>query len=390
MAGQLADSDEVISRRVERLLEERAVERIVLGGSPVVELPAHMVEAAHSRTAYHGYAPSLGEPQLREAIVEGLSNEGIPAPADRVLVTNGAMQALDICFRTLLASRGAVLNVLMPYPGFFIQGLVERAGGELLGLPSPEGDGFRPDWEAARRLITPRTRVLFVNSPVNPTGYVFDADDLAEAASLAAEHDLWIVSDESYSHFVYGGRSHRSICAFPGAGERTILVRSFSKDYAMPGWRLGYMVMPPALAGALARAFEWSCLCVNRLAQAVGLAALSGPQDWIRRFVADAERRATLVSEGLNAIPGIRCRPPAGGLNILVGFAGETSELVERLVLDGGVPAHPGEAFGAPGYFRLQFGATDEALASAIERISSIVRRRSAAARGEETTAVSA
>lgn len=336
--------------------------------------------AARAAVSVGAHSTSQGEIALREAIAQRLRDEGIRTGLDRLLITNGAMQGLDICFRTLL-SPGE--EVLMPHPGFFIQGIVGRAGGVVRGFPSPEGDGFRPDWDSAQKQITNRTRILFINSPVNPTGYVYTRDDVERALQLAQAHDMWIISDESYSRFVYRGLKHGSVASLPGAEHRTILIRSFSKDYAMSAWRLGYVSMPFPLVNRLVRALEWSCLSVNRVAQAAGLAALTGPDDWIRRFVADAERHATVFPDALNAMEGMRCQRPGGGLNILVGFDGPIDDIVERLVLEGGVPVHPGEAFGAPGYFRIQFGATDAALELARERIASVLDDRAhLAARG--------
>lgn len=364
-------TDEVVSRRIERLLEKRGdVERIALGGSPNVPLPAHVVEAAAAAAGREGYAPSAGEPELREAIAATLSPEGIATDPDSVLVTNGAMQALEISFRVLLE---AGESVLIAQPGFFIGGQVRQAGGRLIGFPSPERDAFRPDWEAAEHAVDRGTRVLFLNTPVNPTGYVFRAEDIEAALELAERHDLTIVSDESYSRFVYGGLSHLSVASYPEARERTILIRSFSKDYAMAGWRLGYAVLPPRLVDAVIRSFEWSCLCVSRIVQATGLAALTGPGSWMEGFVRDGERRAGLVADGLNRIPGIRCTQPEGGLNALVGFDGDASALVSQLVFERNVPVHPGEAFGAPGYLRFQFGADEATLRAAIDRVEQTV-----------------
>lgn len=369
--GTLHAPDEVVSRGIERLLEASgAVERLVLSGSPTVDLPPHILEAAREAVAKGGYAPSMGEPELREAIAAQLRGEGIDADPEAVLITNGAMQALDLSFRTLLNHGG---GVAIPQPGFFIGGLVDRAGGALHAFPSVAEKGFRPDWHAGTKAVGPSTRILFVNTPVNPTGYVFDEEDLARALDMAARNDLWIVSDESYSHFVYDGRTHRSVASLPGARERTILIRSFSKDYAMAGWRLGYMLLPPALIDAIARTFEWSSLCVSRVSQATGLAALTGPGDWISRFVEEAERRVAWVTEAINAIPGLRCPKPVGGLNILIGYDGDTDRLVGRLITEQGVAVHPGQAFGSPGWFRFQFGSSDDVLRQALGRVREAV-----------------
>jgi aspartate/methionine/tyrosine aminotransferase len=282
------------------------------------------------------------------------------------------MQALDLCFRTLLSPHD---RVLLPFPGFFIDGIVRAAGGALAPFPSPERDAFRPAWGTARDTVA-AAKVLFINSPVNPTGYVFDETDLEAALELAEQHDLWIVSDESYSHYVYGHRRHRTISILPGAADRTLIVRSFSKDFAMSGWRVGYLHAPPTIIDDLRRALEWSCLCVSRITQAAALAALEGPRDWIAAFVDESEVRAGFLADAINDIPDLSCRPPAGGLNLLVRYAETNPDAIDDLIINAGVPAHPGEAFGAPGYFRLQFGASHESLARAVDRIREWQLRR--------------
>ena len=370
MNAQWIGRTEVVSRAIERLLERsHADDRVVLSGSPAVALPAHMVDAARSAAQHSAWAPSTGEPALRSAIAERLAAEGAVYAADQIVVTNGAMQALDLCFRTLLTAGEAVL---CPEPRFFIDGLVERASGVLVGFPSPEVAGFRPDWDVARARVKASTRVLFLNSPTNPTGYVYDDEDIDAAARLAHEHDLWIVSDESYAHFVYRGRRHRSVATHALAADRTVVVRSFSKDYAMPGWRVGYLAAPGALVPSLAEALEWSCLAVSRIGQEVALAALQEPHDWVDAAVGEAELHATAFARDINAIPRLRCREPHGGLNVLVQLDGDATAFVRDLVRQAGVPAHPGEAFAASGSFRLQFGGTDAARRAAIERLAAV------------------
>jgi aspartate aminotransferase len=378
---------EVVSRAIERLLEEtHAGDRVGLGGSPAVALPAHMVEAAHAAAGDSAWAASTGEPALRSAIAERLSAEAAVYAAEQVVVTNGAMQALDLSFRTLLTQGD---EVLCPEPRFFIDGLVERAGGTLVGFPSPEAAGFRPDWDAAHSRVTASTRLLFLNSPTNPTGYVYDNDDIDAAARLAHEHDLWIVSDESYAHFVYHGRRHRSVATHALAAHRTVVVRSFSKDYAMPGWRIGYLAAPDRLVSPLAETLEWSCLAVSRIGQQVALAALRGPHDWVDEAVGQAELYATAFARDINAIPGLRCREPDGGLNLLVQPERDATAFVRELVFEAGVPAHPGEAFGATGWFRVQFGGTDAARRAAVARLAATAangQRTPIAASGDDST----
>jgi aspartate/methionine/tyrosine aminotransferase len=362
----------VISRRIDRLLGATShPEPVKLGGSPFAPFPPHMLEALRDLPERSTYGDSRGDPALRAAIGARLAAEGLPVDSDRVLVTNGATHALDVCFRTLLEPGD---GVVMPRPGYFIDGLVRRAGGVIQPFASSEQHDWRPDWDAAQKAVTSSSRLLFLNTPVNPTGYVYTEDDLQSAWQLAGDHDLLIVSDESYSHFVYGGREHRSPLSLDPDGERTILVRSFSKDYAMPGWRLGYMTTAGAVGERLAATLEWSCLCVNQAAQAIGSAALEGPREWIGRFVGEAGRVGAAGAAAIAQIPGLRCLAPQGGLNILVGYPGDVDQLVRHGALNLGFAVQPGPAFGAPGYFRFQFGGSADSVETGLERLAVAVK----------------
>ncbi len=367
------EADEPVTRQVEALLQRyHSGRRLRLAGSPYVDLPPHVAEAVTSSASAKGYTPSHGDPGLRRAIAESLRARGPVAEAAHVLVTNGAMHALDLVFRAVLRPGD---EVLMPKPGFFIGGLVRRAGGRLVQFPSDAGDGFRPAWAEAAALTGSRTRILYVNTPVNPTGYVYDDRDLAAAAELARRAGLVLVSDESLAGFVYGGRSHRSPADPAGADLTSVLVGSFSKDYAMPGMRIGYAVLPESLFPRVSALLEWSVLCVSRPAQAAALAALTGPRDWLDQMVADAEVRGSRLASALNAVTGLSCTAPKGGLNVFTEFEGDAERLAYDIITGFGVPVAPGSAFGVPGYFRLQFGGVPADLDLAVTRIKTAVAR---------------
>jgi aspartate/methionine/tyrosine aminotransferase len=276
------------------------------------------------------------------------------------------MQALDVCFRALL---GPGDGVLFPAPGYFIGGLVTRAGGTVQPFRSLPGSGFQPDWEHAAASVQQNTKMIFLNSPVNPTGYIYSVDDLTAAMRIAERHNLWVISDESYSKFIYREGRHLSPLSIDQTGSRTIVVRSFSKDFAMSGWRLGYIAAPLHLVERIADALEWMILCVDRAAQAVGLAALTGSQDWIATFVSRSERLGELAWKLLNDCPALSCPAPQGGLNLFVRFDADANELVRDVVYRQAVPIHPGSAFGLDGYFRFQFGATEEVISEATRRV---------------------
>jgi aspartate/methionine/tyrosine aminotransferase len=355
-----------MTRVVETLLEKHHPDgRLHLSGSPLVALPDHVREAVLAAAAVPGYAPSGGEPALREAIAVSLAARGIRVAPEQVVVTCGAMHALDLLFRSVL---GPGDEVLMPAPGFFIGGLVRQVGARVVWFPSPAAGRFRPSWAAAEAAVTSRSRILYVNTPVNPTGYVYDGTDVSAAADLAARAGLLLVSDESLSGFVYGGRRHLSPAAAPQE-LRGVLVGSFSKDYAMPGMRVGYAVLPPGLLRRVSALLEWSVLSVSRPAQAAALAALTGPGGWLEAMAADAAERGARLARELTAIAGLNCIPPSGGLNLFPRFAGDAEALARDLVVRFGVPVCPGSAFGWAGHFRLQFGGAWQELQLAVRYI---------------------
>lgn len=362
-----------MTRVVETLIERHHPDgRLHLSGSPLVRLPDHVREAINSAATVPGYAASGGEPPLREAIAASLEARGVRVSPEQVVVTCGAMHALDLVFRSSLRPGD---EVLMPAPGFFIGGLARQVGARVAWFPSPASARFRPSWEAAGAAVTSRTRILYVNTPVNPTGYVYDETDIRAVADLAARADLLLVSDESLSRFVYGGRRHLS----PAAAHpelRGVLVGSFSKDYAMPGMRVGYAVLPPELLGRVSALLEWSMLAVSRPAQAAALAALTGPGGWLDAMAADAAERGRRAARELTAIAGLSCIPPRGGLNLFPRFAGDAESLAGDLIVRFGVPVCPGPAFGCAGYFRLQFGGSWQDLELALRYIKEAAASR--------------
>ncbi len=217
-------------------------------GEPDFETPPNIVEAGVRalRDGMTKYGPSQGMPELREAICESLlATRGVKATPDEVVVTPGAK---PIIFFGILATVNPGDEVLLPDPGFPIyESVVRFVGGVPVSAPLLESTGFALDLAALERLVTPRTRLLIFNSPANPTGGVIAPGDIARIAALAERHDLWVMADEIYSQILYEG-THASIAAIPGMKARTILIDGFSKTYAMTGWRLGYGVMPAALA----------------------------------------------------------------------------------------------------------------------------------------------
>jgi aspartate aminotransferase len=214
----------------------------------------------------------------------------------------------------------------------------------------------------------PWTRMLYVNTPVNPTGYVFDADDVEQITRLVAEHDLWLLVDEAHTNYVYPGSDPYPL--YPNSpADRTILVRSFSKDYAMAGWRVGYAVAPPAVLQSVVSALERSTVATNQLGQAAAEAALTGPQGWRQDLAAAALGRGTRLAAALDSLPGFACRAPMGGLAVFPAVSQDPDLLADRLVTELGIPALSSRAFRVEGHLRLQFGGVPNAVDEAIERL---------------------
>src|SRR2546429_5029625 len=319
-------------------------------GEPDFDTPAHIKEAAERALdagATH-YGPSAGLPELREAIAKHVAEtRGVPVSPDEVVVTPGAK---PIMFFTILALVGEGDEVIYPNPGFPIyESVINFVGGVPVPIPLLEARGFGFDLELFERRVSSRTRFIIVNSPANPTGGVLDRGQLERIAAIAVARGIPILSDEIYRQFLYEGE-FVSITGFPGMRERTILLDGFSKSYAMTGWRLGYGVMPPALAEHVTRLMVNSASCTATFVQLAGLAALQGDQTSVTRMVAEFKRRRDLLVGGLNPFPGATCARPRGAFYVFPitkATARPSADVAERLLNEAGVAALARTAFGA-------------------------------------------
>src|SRR6185437_4343929 len=296
-----------------RALEARGKNVVHLEiGEPDFDTPAHVVEAGATslRSGDTHYSPSSGIPELRQSIARFAGRKrGLIFSSDQVVVTPGGK---PIMFFIIMALAQEGDEVIYPDPGFPIyESMVNFVGATPVPIPLREEKRFRLDVDELASKITPRTRLLIINSPQNPTGSVLERADVAGIAELAVRHDLVVLSDEIYSEILYEGE-HVSIAGFPGMAERTIILDGFSKTYAMTGWRLGYGIMPTDLAPQITRLVTNSVSCTATFVQKAGIAALEGPPDDVLSMVAEFRRRRQVIVEGLNAIPRLRCAMPAG------------------------------------------------------------------------------
>ncbi len=348
-------------------------------GEPDMPTPPHVVEAG-VRALHDGltrYALPAGVPELRDAIARSLVARGVRATAENVVVTPGAKPALFCTALSLIAPGD---EVLCPDPGFPIyESVVRFAGGRPVYYPLDETREFAPHVEAIAQRITPRTRVLILNLPHNPTGGVATARDLAALAELAQRHDLWVISDEVYGQIRYDGRRD-SIAGLPGMSDRTVIVDGFSKGYSMTGWRLGYGVMPTSLTDAMTTLIINNVSCTATFVQYAGIAALTGPQDAVTRVVAGLRTKRDLLVRGLNAIDGISCASPAGAFYCFPDISGvlertglTSKTFAERLLAERHIAVLAGTAFGpgGEGHLRLCY-ATEPA---ELERALAAIRR---------------
>ncbi len=343
-------------------------------GEPDFDTPAHITDAAVAalRAGETHYCPAAGIAELREAAAAELSRtRGVEVAPGSVLVANGAKPFL---FFTILATCEPGDEVVYPDPGFPIyESAIRWAGATPVALPLREERDFGFDVDELSERLSDRTRLVILNSPQNPTGGLTPAADLGAAAEAILETPAWVLSDEVYSRLVYGD-PFASIASEPGMLERTILLDSFSKTYAMTGWRCGYAAVPEELVEPLTRFFVNSTSCVPPFVQHAGVAALTGPQDDVEAMVAEFAARRDLVVAGLNALPGVSCRVPRGAFYAFPNVGAtplEADVLADRLLEEAGVAVLAGTAFGEVGVdnLRLSYANSQENLSRALERM---------------------
>ena len=375
----------VLARATE--LAARGRDIVNLGiGQPDFPTPPHIVEAAVKalRDGHHGYTPATGIAPLREAVAMDLHRRfGVEVDPGLVLIVPGGKVTM---FMAILMFGEPGAEILYPDPGFPIyRSMIEFTGATPVPVPIREENGFAFSASETLSLITPRARLLILNSPANPTGGVTPAPEIDALVRGLADHpQLAVMSDEIYDQLVFDGLEHRTLLAYPEIRDRLVLLNGWSKTYAMTGWRMGYSVWPKALYDKARKLAVNSYSCVNAAAQWAGLAALQGPQDCVREMADAFDARRKVVIEELNRLPGVGCAVPKGAFYAFPNIKAtgwKAKALASALLEDAGVATIGGPDFGVlgEGYIRLSYANSTENILRALERMGDFLASRKAA-----------
>lgn len=369
----------------------KAAGRPVIGfgaGEPDFPTPDYIVDAAARacrEPRFHRYTPAGGLPELREAIAaKTLRDSGYRVEADQVLVTNGGKQAIYEAFATLLDPGDEVI-VPAPYWTTYPES-IRLAGGVPVEVVADESTGYRLSVDQLEAARTERTKVLLFVSPSNPTGAVYDREQVAAIGRWAAEHGLWVLTDEIYEHLVYGDARFSSLpVEVPELADRCVVVNGVAKTYAMTGWRVGWLVGPADIVKAASNLQSHATSNVSNVSQAAALAAVSGGLDAVAEMRAAFDRRRRTIVRMLNEIDGVTCPEPEGAFYAYPSVKGvlgkeirgrrpaSSMELAELVLEHAEVAVVPGEAFGTPGYLRLSYALGDEDLVEGVTRVQKLL-----------------
>ena len=360
-------------------------------GEPDFPTPAHIVAAGIDalRTGQTRYTSTSGTPALRRAIAAKLQREnGMHFAPEQVVVAGGAKQVI---FEALAASLNVGDEVIVPAPYWVsYPDIVAIHGGVPVAVGTGPTQGFKLTPAALEAAITARTRWLILNSPNNPTGAVYTAQELRSLADVLARHPrVWVLTDEIYEHFVFGGAKHVSIlAAAPELAPRTLIVNGMSKAYAMTGWRLGYGAGPLPLIRAITMLLSQNTSCAASISQHAGVVALEGPQECVADAVAEFERRCTHMTARINAVPGMTCDVPDGAFYLfpsvqgLIGRRDSNGKLLANevdvvmfLLEEAGVATMDGGSYGMAGFLRVSFATSLEQIDLGCERLRAACAR---------------
>ncbi len=351
-------------------------------GEPDFPTPDSIAQAGIEsiRRGQMRYTPNAGIPELRRAIAESVAaRKGYIIDPDRqLMVTNGATESLYLSMSVLLNPGDEILMCSPLFSNYL--GAATSIGAVPVCVECREENGFVVDPADLRAAVTPRTKAILINSPNNPTGSITGIEVLKQIAALAEEYDLYVISDEVYQDYRYTDTPFVSFGSLPGMAERTILVESMSKTYAMTGWRVGYLAGPEAVISQAVKLQENVISCVNASAQYAALEALHGPQESVEKMISVFKRRRELLVAGLQGIPGLCCTAPDGAFYLFVNIAQtglSSQEFALRLLKEGGVALVPGDAFGpgGEGYVRISYVVSETDIAEGVRRIRQFAER---------------
>jgi aspartate/methionine/tyrosine aminotransferase len=375
----------VLARATELAAQGRDIVNLGIG-QPDFPTPKHIVEAAIKalRDGHHGYTPAVGILPLREAVAADLhKRHGVEVSPDRVMIVPGGKVTM---FETILMFGEPGADILYPDPGFPIyRSMIEFTGAKPIPVPIREENGFAFSAEETLKLITPRTRLLILNSPANPTGGVTPKSEVDKLiAGLEKHPNIAILSDEIYDQLVYDGEQHVCLLSYPSIRDRLVMLNGWSKTYAMTGWRMGYSVWPGKLYEYARKLAVNSYSCVNAPSQHAAIAALTGPQDAVAKMVAEFDKRRKVVVEGLNRLPGVSCRMPKGAFYAFPNIketGWKAKPLASALLEEAGVATTGGPDFGilGEGYMRISYANSTPNIQRALGRMGEFLASRKAA-----------
>lgn len=365
-----------------KAIEATGVDMVYLQiGEPDFKTPDYIIAAAKKALddGFTHYNPVSGLPEVRQAFADYLNKtRGTDYTLDEIVITPGAK---PLIFYGLLATINPGDEVIYPDPGYPIyESVIKYLKAIPVRLPLRESKGFRFDHADLNAIVTDRTKMIILNSPHNPTGGVFEPDDLKRIADVAIRDNLWVMSDEVYSRILYDGRKHLSIASLPGMKERTILVEGHSKTYAMTGWRLGYGACNTDIMQIISRLITNCNSCTTSFIQIAGKAAYEGPQEVPDSFVIKFRERRDLIVERLNDIPGVTCLVPGGAFYVFPNFSSfgiKSREMENYLIEEAHVACLGGTSFGryGQGYIRFSYANSVENINKAMDRIKDILKK---------------
>ena len=338
-------------------------------GEPDFPTPENVVRAGQEAMAegHTGYTSSNGIPELREAVAAKLRSDGVDAEADEIVVTPGAKQALYEVVQTLVDEGDEV--VLLDPAWVSYEAMAKLAGGDLTRVDlSPHDFQLEPALDALGEAVSSDTELLVVNSPANPTGAVFSEAALAGVRDLAVEHDVAVVSDEIYEEITYGVEP-TSLASLDGMADRTVTVNGFSKAYSMTGWRLGYFHARGDLVSQAGKLHSHSVSCATNFVQHAGIEALANTETAVDQMVEAFRDRRDLVLD-LLADHGVEPPSPDGAFYMMLPVSEDDAAWAEAAIEDGHVATVPGSAFGAPGYARISYAASEDRLREGVDRLA--------------------